>query len=175
MRFVMAAGLSALLICASLPASAEKISNLKIGNWKGGAYTSNRTGDFIHCAAGAGYKSGVRLSFGVTSKLHWWMQLSNPKWNFNIGDSYTIDFWVDGGNSRSAKGTTVTQRAIRIALPPRDSLFRRFRRGRLLEIRAAQKKMSFKLTTTDRLLSRLFRCAKRYRSSSSSSDDNPFD
>ena len=64
--FAAAIAMTAALAFTTTSASAEKIATLTSGAWKGGAYTSNSTGDFSHCAANARYKSGVALLFSVT-------------------------------------------------------------------------------------------------------------
>ena len=178
MRVVIKTGLAALFICASTPAFSEKIQSLRVGNWKGGVYTSNKTGKFIHCSAGASYKSGVVLAFGVTASMQWWMQMLNPQWSLNPGSSYPVKFWVDKGRAYNAKAVAVTKQAVRIKLPPDDALFYRFRRGNMLKISAAQNVFPFRLTTTSKLLSRLLNCATRYRkmnvASTSSDSSNPF-
>jgi len=179
MRVVIAAGICAAVICASLPASAEKIRSIRVGNWKGGAYTSNSTGNFLYCSASASYKSGIHLYFGVTAKLHWWMQMRNSKWNLKVGQSYPVEYWVDKGRAYNGKAKAVSKRSIRVTLPAKDSLFGVFRRGKLLEILSSKKRLAFKLTSTNKMLSRLLSCASKYRkrnvaSNSSSSSDNPF-
>jgi len=52
-----------ILVFGMESAFAKKIYSLKSGNWKGGAYTNNRTGRFSHCAASVKYKSGILLLF----------------------------------------------------------------------------------------------------------------
>jgi hypothetical protein len=50
--------LGCLLACPDSEARGP-YGSIKVGNWKGGAYTDDKLGSFSHCAAGAPYVSGI--------------------------------------------------------------------------------------------------------------------
>jgi hypothetical protein len=50
------------IVLASSAFAAGPFGSLHVGNWKGGAYTDDKTGAFSHCAASTAYGSGVHLS-----------------------------------------------------------------------------------------------------------------
>ena len=58
LNFVVVALLSS-LIAVSTAEARGPYGSINVGNWKGGAYTNDQTGEFTHCAAGAGYDSGI--------------------------------------------------------------------------------------------------------------------
>lgn len=41
--------------------AAGPFAKFTVGNWAGGAFTNNDTGQFSHCAVSASYKSGVTM------------------------------------------------------------------------------------------------------------------
>ena len=77
------------LVVAMLLASAFAIStaeargpygSINVGNWKGGAYTNDQSGEFTHCAAGAGYDSGIYFMVMIDKGGGWALGLFNSKW-----------------------------------------------------------------------------------------------
>ena len=56
---IVIASLLASLFAISVAQARGPYGSINVGNWKGGAYTNDQTGEFTHCAAGAGYDSGI--------------------------------------------------------------------------------------------------------------------
>lgn len=157
-----AAIFAAALTSTATPASAEKIANLSAGAWKGGAYTNNATGAFSHCAASARYKSGISLLFAVTRGRQWSMGFTNGGWELRPGRKYPVRFQVDNGPILKATATAKSGKLVQVFLPPQNRLFRHFRTGGQLKVIAGAKRMRFNLTGTNRLLSKLYRCATHF-------------
>ena len=158
-------------------ASAEKISSLRSGNWKGGAYTNNNTGRFSHCAASVKYKSGILLLFSVTNKRRWNMGLSNNEWNLTPKKKYPVEYRVDRGGYFEGTAIAKSRGLVQVFLPTSDRLFRQFKNGRRLSVWAARQKMNFALTGTRTMLAKLLNCANFYikRERRSRGRDNPFE
>ncbi|WP_346906558.1 hypothetical protein [uncultured Roseibium sp.] len=169
---IAAACMGSLLL--ALPAKAEQISELTIGNWNGGAYTHTQTGEFSHCAASANYKSGVTLVFAINRDLTWALGLANDSWKLTEGDTYPVQYRLDRGKTYEGTATAIAPNQVKIQLPGDDSLFNRFRRGNMLTIVAANQTMRFSLNQTSKMLSSLFNCAKHWRNRYSKPTDNPF-
>jgi len=161
-------------VVLALPAAAEQISRMEIGNWNGGAYTHTETGEFSHCAASADYKSGITLVFSIHRDLTWAMGLANDNWKLTEGDSYTVRYQVDRGKIYEGTATAIAPNQVKVALPGDDRLFHRFRRGSRLTVVAANQTMQFSLKQTSRMLSSLFDCAKHWRANYSKPTTNPF-
>ncbi len=170
---------TAITIAHSSQAShAAKITPLTSGAWTGGAYSSNQTGAFSHCAVSSRYKSGVSLLFSVTRQGNWTMGMSKSGWDFNPGNSYSIRFQVDRGQILNGAAKARTNNLVQIGLPANSKLFRHFRDGRQLKIEAANQLFRFNLTGTDRMLKKLVRCVAHYRKADnfgSSSHGNSYD
>ncbi|MEI2386648.1 hypothetical protein [Breoghania sp. JC706] len=173
----IAAGLVALGLAGILApgaAQAERISHFKIGNWDGGAYTHSKTGAFSHCAASASYRSGTTLVFSVHADLNWAFGLVNNAWKLKTGESYPVRYWIDRSPDFVGTAEVISEHQVKVALPADDRLFARVRRGRLMTVRAANDTMKFSLTSTNRMLSRLFECARSWRDRDPAARTNPF-
>ena len=160
--FVASIVLAAAVATTPTGASAEKIANLSSGAWKGGAYSSNATGAFSHCAANARYKSGVALLFSVTHDRQWSMGFANSHWDLKSGRKHPIRYQVDSGPIMKGVATAKTAKMVQVHLPPKDRMFDHFKIGHTLKVAANNKVMRFKLTGTDRMLSKLYRCATHF-------------
>ncbi|WP_321344111.1 hypothetical protein [Breoghania sp.] len=155
-------------------AQAEQISKFKIGNWEGGAYTHTQTGEFSHCAASASYRSGITLVFSIHRDLNWAFGLVNKNWKLEVGKTYPVRYWVDRGRDYSGTAEVISESQVKVPLPGDDRLFAAVRRGRQLTVLAANDEMKFTLTTTNRMLSRLFDCARSWRKRDLNTPSNPF-
>jgi len=63
LKVVVAAWLSSLMMIPTVQARGP-YGSINVGNWKGGAFTSDQTGAFTHCVAGASYDSGIYFMRG---------------------------------------------------------------------------------------------------------------
>lgn len=68
---IVGAALLCGLIGISTAQSRGPYGSINVGNWKGGAYTNDQTGEFTHCAAGAGYDSGIYFMVMVDQAAGW--------------------------------------------------------------------------------------------------------
>ena len=179
-RFATAAAVVASTIALStIAVSAAEITKFKAGPWDAGAYSNNNTGAFSHCAADAEYKSGIKLIFSVTKKRQWYLGLAHRKWDLSPGNKYPVRFQVDNGPVLKSTARVLNKKVVEVFLPPRDKLFSHFRTGSQLKVVTGSKRMTFDLTGTDQMLSKLYRCAthfaKRERNDPfAASDRDPF-
>ena len=153
---------------------AERISRFKIGNWDGGAYTNDKTGAFSHCAASASYRSGTTLIFSIHSDMNWAFGLVNNTWKLKVGETYPVRYWIDRSPDFVGTAQVVSEHQVKVALPGDDRLFYQIRRGRLMTVRTANDTMKFSLSSTNRMLSRLFECARYWRNRDPGAQTNPF-
>lgn len=159
---LLSAGLAAALLAGALPAQAAEIAPLKIGNWKGGAYSSDQTGRFSHCAASAKYRSGIALLFSVSNDRSWSMGFSSPEWQLNPGASYPVQYRIDNGPVLNGVARAKNPKLAQIMLPADERLFKAFRYGGTLRVAAAKKVLEFRLTDTSKLLRALLGCSQRF-------------
>jgi hypothetical protein len=150
-----------LVFAAPDVAEAKLYRSLSIGSWKGGVYTSNKTGEFSHCAVSAKYKSGITLLFSVTRGLVWQVGFSKKTWELELGKKYPVRYQVDKRKIMDGRARAATKKMTVITLPGSSRLFNQMRRGRVLKVKAGNDLLKFNLTGTNKMLSMLLRCARR--------------
>lgn len=131
-----------------------------VGNWSGGAYTNDATGQFSHCAVNAAYKNGTRLLTSVTGGFQWLLGIAHPDWNLNVGASVPLRLVFDRETSISVSAQVRNPKLITIAMPAESALIRAFRQGRYLEVVARDKRLTFALTSTSEMLPVLVNCVR---------------
>jgi hypothetical protein len=144
---------------SNLRSSAATLRNFRVGEWFAGAYSSDTTGAFNHCAASATYKSGITTTFAVSKTFTLSMGFSNPNWRLSVGSKYDIAFTIDNMQPLFAKALAIAPSMVEVNLQDSSALFNRFRRGYVLRVAAADQVFNFNLTGTSQLLPTLLRCA----------------
>jgi hypothetical protein len=158
MRIVVAA-LASLL---AMPAySAGPYGRIVVGNWSGGAYTSDRTGAFSHCAVNAGYRNGTRMLTSVTSDFKWLLGFSHPDWKLTPGNTVPLELVFDRSTRLTVTAEVRTPVLITIPMPAESELIRAFRQGQYLELIASDRRLTFALTSTSEMLPALIDCVKQ--------------
>jgi hypothetical protein len=169
-------GLVALLLVSS--ARGEALWNDNVGPWYVGAYSSNnQTGGFDHCAASAGYKSGVLLIFSVGADYSWSMGFANDNWRLKSGNEYSVRYWIDTNEPQYAMAVAKSANVVQIPLKDSAELFNKFRRGYTLFVSAQSTDFQFSLTDSGRVLTYLLDCARaagRKPTWSVANSPNPF-
>jgi hypothetical protein len=171
-KAVSAIALGCVLGGASV-ACADTLSSFSIGNWAAGAYSTNGTTTFDHCAALATYKNGINMLFAVSRGFQWSMGFENPSWALTPGQSYPIAFTVDGHAPLLATAVALSKVEVEVRLADSAPLFESFMHGEVLRVEAATQNFTFDLTNTVELLPALVRCAQSYVGAKGASA-NPF-
>ena len=148
------------LVLGAPAAQAKQMYGFKSGVWQGGAYSSNKTGNFSHCAASARYKSGITLVFSVNRSYQWKMSFAKSSWNLRKGNAYPIVYRVDRARVFKGKALAINPK-MAIAPLPGKGLFRQMRRGKQLFVKTRKDVLAFSLNGSSRMLSRLVKCVKR--------------
>lgn len=173
-----------LLLALVTNAEAARLKPLKLGQWEGGIYVNDKTGRFSHCVVSASYKSGIRLLFSVTRGQHWSMGFAKNGWKLELGETYPVLYQVDKRKIQNGKAKARGKSLAVVELPAETAIFNQMRRGRILRVKAGNDILSFKLTGTNKVLSALLRCSKKYNDfiidgqgrlgSNTGQSDNPF-
>lgn len=79
MRFAISAVVADVCVLLSVTFSHARgpYGSITVGNWQGGAYTDDNSGNFTHCAAGASYQSGIYFLVLVDAAGHWRLGFSH--------------------------------------------------------------------------------------------------
>ncbi|MDX1401212.1 MAG: hypothetical protein R3245_04755 [Kiloniellales bacterium] len=145
-------------------ASAEFIYNSEIrhGNWQGGAYTSDETGIFTHCAISASYQSGDILVLTVSSDFSTNVSIANENWNLPIGERYEIDLYIDDKPPIRGIAEAVGPKQAIVQVDRRDGGLELLKRGYILNVVAGDFTASYRLDGTYVALSKASDCVRRH-------------
>jgi len=164
----------AAIVSLTCAASAATMRNFKVGDWIAGAFSSDSTREFSHCAATGTYRSGISVIFAINRNFHWSMGFVHPSWTLRPGAVFDIAFTVDEMQPIMAKARALNAMAVEVDLEDSSELFARFRRGQVLRVAAASQVFSFNLTGTSQLLPSLLTCAAN-RGAATQMAANPFE
>ena len=149
------------LLAAPAAQAAGPFGEIVVGNWKGGAYTSDVTGAFSHCAVNAGYRNGTRMFTSVTSDLKWLLGFAHPRWKLTPGARLQLRLVFDRGAPISVTAQARTPQMITITMPNDSGLITAFRQGHFLELVANDQRLAFALTSTREMLPALVECTRQ--------------
>ncbi|MBC8048840.1 MAG: hypothetical protein H7X92_01670 [Chitinophagales bacterium] len=170
----MAKWLCLVFVTLALPARAATLDTYNVRGWTIGVYSNDKDGAFNHCAASANYQNGITLIFSVNRNFAWSMALANQNWALRTGDKYTFDISVDSAWGKNWFGVAVTETVMEVPLADSTALFRTFKRGNLLTVKAAGKTFGFNLQNSSVALNETLACANRSIRGQQSAGANPF-
>jgi hypothetical protein len=131
----VAAALASLFLTTSGYA-AGPISPVNVGNWHGGSYTNDSTGEFSHCAVSATYKSGIIFSVAVSNDGSWRFGFINNAWRLTVGQNIPLELTFDGRGPYHTYARVTQPNSVIIEMPPTSELVRLFRYARRLGLAA---------------------------------------
>jgi S1-C subfamily serine protease len=152
--------LAATLLSIATAFAAGPYGNIHVAGWQGGAYTNDQ-GQFSHCAATAGYQSGIFLSLAENNLRVWIIGFSDPAWTLSQGSTFPIDLTLDGQNQFHIFGTAITDKLISATLPV--PALNAFRKARFMVATGSQRTVQFNLNSTDKLADVLVNCVERMK------------
>lgn len=161
---ILAAGvIFAAAIGATSANAAGPFDPFKIGNWKGGAYTSKSTSQFSHCSASVRYKSGIILAVHVTRKLKWRLAFGHRNWTLTKRRIISMGLTFDGVGPVKVKGLAISSKVAIVPMPDNSRVIRLFRGATRMNLFADGNIFNFRLDGTKTLLPALVRCVRRNR------------
>jgi hypothetical protein len=155
---LVVATLLASLFAISAAQARGPFGSINVGNWKGGAYTNDQTGEFSHCAAGAGYDSGIYFMVTVDQGAGWALGFHNPKWTLTNNQTFQIALTFDGQAPFNVQGAAVSGNLIRVPMPVDSALIAQFRKAKAMTAFTQGQLFQFKLDQTAMLLPTLANC-----------------
>jgi S1-C subfamily serine protease len=132
--------------------------SVTVGNWKGGAYTNDKTGAFTHCAAGAGYQSGIYFLVSVGEDLNWKLGFIHENWQLTPGQAFPLVLTFDGQPPINVYGVPLESRLVSVQMPTNSALITQFRKAKVMTAFAQGQLFQFSLTQTGQLLPSLVNC-----------------
>ncbi len=130
------------------------------GDWVGGAYKDEK-GRFSRCSIAATDTTGTLLAMAITADYDLQLVLAKPEWEFNKGEAYEIDLYVDyvdrkylGRFTASAKQRS----SLLIQVGNRIDVFWWLQNGYTLTVSAAQQDFRYSLKGTKHALAKVKEC-----------------
>ena len=157
LNLVVAALLSSLIAISTAEARGP-YGSINVGNWKGGAYTNDQTGEFSHCAARAGYDSGIYFMVTIDRGGGWTLGFHNAKWTLNNNQTFQIALTFDGQRPFNVQGVAISGNLIRVPMPVNSTLIAEFRKAKAMTAFTQGQLFQFKLDQTAVLLPTLANC-----------------
>ena len=157
LKLVVAALLSGLIVIPTAQARGP-YGSINVGNWKGGAFTSDQTGVFTHCVAGASYDSGIYFMVMIDLAAGWSLGFQHPKWSFTGNQAFPIALTFDGQSPFNVQGVAVGENLLRVPMPTDSALIAQFRKAKIMTAFTQGHLFQFKLDRTAVLLPTLANC-----------------
>jgi hypothetical protein len=137
--------------------------SISVGNWKGGAYTDDSTGDFSACVAVANYQSGINLHVVVGGNFNWSLGVSHNAWHLNPGEAFPIVLTFDGQAPFNVSGRVVGANLVIVPMPDDSALIAQFRKAKAMSAFAQGQLFQFALNGTAAVLPTLVNCVNKTR------------
>jgi S1-C subfamily serine protease len=142
---------------ASIANAAGPYGNIHIGQWKGGAFTDDKTGAFSHCGATSIYDNGVILVVGQNASNSWLLGFASPSFRLTKGNTVPVDVTFDGQTQARLFATANSDIMATAILPA--NVARTFQKASLMVVRTGNTSaLQFNLTSTAPLLAVLANC-----------------
>src|SRR5690348_5771843 len=116
-------------LAAAAPADARgPYGTISVGNWIGGAFTDDQTGQFSHCAATAAYQSGIIFVVMIDGTPSWSLGFAHDSWKLTQGEAFPIALTFDGNPPVNVRGIVVGDKLVRVPMPDTSALIKQFRK-----------------------------------------------
>jgi hypothetical protein len=143
----------------AFPAEAKgPLIPLRVGNWSGGSYTDDNTGQFSHCSADARYVSGQYMLVATYANGGWGIGFADPNWTLRVGASFDVRLYFDNVGPFDLTGVAATKELIKVMMPNTDIANEAFQNALAMSAHIGRNNYSFNLTNTRELLPALRDC-----------------
>jgi hypothetical protein len=143
--------------------AAGPINAFTIGNWQGGAYTNEQSGEFSHCSASTYYTSGVSFFVAITRDLQWNIALMNKNWVLTPKEQVPFKMVFDGKNNFEVFSVAQSPEMVIASMPKTSALVNIFKGSHYVDIAVKGSFLKFKLDNTSKLLPALEECVNSSR------------
>jgi len=137
--------------------------SISVGNWKGGAFTNDASGEFASCSAFAPYRSGITLYVIISANMTWRLGFSNEGWNLTTGQKFPIVLTFDGQQPFNVSAAVIGPKLMAVELPDNSTLIDQFRKSKTMSAYAQGQLFQFDMSGTSALLPVLANCVAKTR------------
>jgi Trypsin-like peptidase domain len=149
------------LFCSTSSFAAGPFGTIHVGNWNGGAYTSDKDGSFSHCAGVTGYASGISVFVSYNVQNNWLLGFASKSFHLTKGESFPIDITFDGQSQVRLFGTAITDELVTAVMVP--NALRDFKKATLMVAVTKGGTFQFNLASTGPLLSAISNCVTKVK------------
>jgi hypothetical protein len=153
-----AVALSALLATG---ASARPITSFRVGNWAGGAFTNDQTGQFADCAGSAQFANSLVLTLLVAQNQNLALGFGSPGWTNKVGETVPIAIIIDGKKQYTFLGRAIAPNAILMPAGAVAGFAEDLRDGALMQAAVLGQSYDFSLKDTAALIGALRACVQQ--------------
>jgi S1-C subfamily serine protease len=150
---------AACLLVSAAPSSARgPYGSITVGNWKGGAFTDDKSGAFTHCSAGSTYQSGIFFMVAIAENGSWRLGFAHESWRLTPGEAFPLALTFDGQPAFNVYGMPLGTTLVNVEMPVNSNLINQFRKARQMTAFAQGQLFQFNLNQTGQLLPALLNC-----------------
>jgi hypothetical protein len=102
---------------------------IHVGDWKGGAFTSEQTGAFSHCTAFGRFPNGTILAVSQQADGGWFLSFNNDSWKI-AEKALPVALTFDGRAQGLLFAMAVTPKTLVAILP--NTVLQSFRKSQLM-------------------------------------------
>jgi hypothetical protein len=150
--------LTAVLLSVTNADAKGPFGSIHVGNWNGGAYVDDTTGQFTACLASTNYANGFIVSVMVQPDGNWDLGFTHQSWQLRPGEAIPIDLTFDGQATFHVFGKAVAQNTLAVPMPNTSTLISQFRKSKSMSAFAEGGVVGFTLDGTSQLLPSLANC-----------------
>ena len=143
-----------LLLAISGARAAGPFGSISVGNWKGGAFTNDSSGEFASCSVLAPYKSGITVYVIVSANMSWKLGFSSESWSLNPSQNFPIILTFDGQQPFNVQAAVIGRSLVAVDMPDNSALIAQFRKSKTMSAFAQGQLFQFAMTNTSVLCRR---------------------
>jgi S1-C subfamily serine protease len=135
--------------------------SISVGNWKGGAFTNDGTGEFSSCTAFSPYKSGITVYVIVGANMMWRLGFSSESWKLDMGQKFPIVLTFDGQQPFNVYAAVIGSSLVSVDMPDNSALINQFRKSKTMSAFTQGQLFQFDMSGTSVLLPTLVNCVSK--------------
>jgi S1-C subfamily serine protease len=138
--------------------------SISVGNWKGGAYTSDENGEFTSCSVYSPYKSGITVYVIVGANMTWRLGFSSESWTLTTGQNFPIILTFDGQQPFNVYAAVIGPHLVAVNMPDNSTLIDEFRKSKTMSAFTQGHLFQFDMSGTSALIPTLVNCVAKTKS-----------
>jgi S1-C subfamily serine protease len=165
--------LGALLLAGVVTPSAlakGPIGIIRIGDWKGGAFTNDQTGTFANCVAVNEYRNGTALIITQYVSSAWFIAFVNDTWNATKDETLSVALTFDGRGQARLFARVGTPHSVFAVLP--NAVLQSLRKSQLMAAQIYGQTTQFPLGEINHVIATISNCVTKAKVSGVAATDD---